>query len=76
VALFLAAPDSRAPEVLRPLGLFVVLIGFFTPVFGPERFRRLLDRWAALGPTPLRLWAAVACVFGLALAWAVWPAAS
>jgi hypothetical protein len=76
VALFLAAPESRAPGVLRPLGLLVVLIGFVTPVFGPERFRRLLDAWAQLGPTPLRLWSGVACLFGLALAWAVWPAAA
>lgn len=76
VALFLAAPGSRAPDLLRPLGLLVVLIGFVTPLFGPERFRRLLDWWAELGPTPLRLWSAVACGFGLALAWAVWPAAA
>jgi len=73
LALFLAAPASRAPETLRILGPAVVVIGLVTPLFGIERYRRLLDWWASRGAGFLRAWAAVALAFGLLLAWAVLP---
>lgn len=72
-ALFLAAPTSRAPETLRILGIVILVAGVITPFFGLERFRRLLDWWAALGPGVIRAWAAFAAVFGLSLAYAVAP---
>ena len=71
VALFLAAPGSRAPEILRPLGLFIVLVGFVTPFFGAERFGRLLDWWSEQGSIFIRVWALVAMAFGLWLAYGV-----
>ena len=70
-ALYLAADDSRAPETLRVWGIVVVLAGLATPVFGRERFARLLDWWAGLGPGFVRSWAAFALLFGLALVFAL-----
>lgn len=73
VALVFAAPTSRAPQVIRILGVFVVAAGLLTPFFGLERFRRLLDWWSARGPVFVRTWAAVAAAFGLWLAYALAP---
>jgi len=63
--LFLAAPASRSPDVLRILGVVIMVTGLITPVFGLERFRRLLTWWASHGSGFIRLWAAVALGFGL-----------
>jgi hypothetical protein len=73
VALFLAAPSSRAPEVVRVLGIIILVGGLITPLFGVERTRKLLDWWSARGRTFMRVWAGLALVFGLLLAYAVVP---
>jgi uncharacterized membrane protein YidH (DUF202 family) len=73
LALFFAAPGSRAPELLRILGVVIIVAGLITPFFGLERFRRLLDWWSARGPAFVRVWAAFALAFGLLLAYAVVP---
>lgn len=72
-ALFLAAPGSRAPELIRVLGAFVFVAGVITPLFGLERFRRLLAWWSAQGAAFVRGWAAVVLLLGLLLAYAVVP---
>ena len=73
VALFLAAPTSRAPEIVRVLGVFIIVAGLITPFFGVERFRRIVEWWSALGPVVVRIWAASTLVLGLWLAYAVVP---
>jgi membrane-bound ClpP family serine protease len=73
VVLFLAAPTSRAPEVVRILGIIILVAGLITPLFGLERFRRLLDWWSARGPAFMRVWAGFALAFGLLLAYTVVP---
>ncbi len=72
-ALFFAAPASRAPGVLRTLGVFIFVAGVITLFFGPERFRRLVDWWSAHGPAVARIWAALALVLGVFLAYALVP---
>ena len=72
-ALFFAAPSSRAPKVLRILGIIIVVAGLFTPLFGVERFHRLLSWWSGQGAMFLRVWAVLALAFGLLLAYAVAP---
>ena len=71
VALFLAAPTSRAPEIVRIVGIITLVAGLITPLFGLERFRRLLVWWSARGPAFMRVWAGFALAFGLLLAYAV-----
>lgn len=73
LALFLAAPDSRAPVTLRILGVVTLVAGLATPFFGLERFHRVLDWWAALRPAFKRAWAGCALAFGLLLFYAVVP---
>ena len=70
-ALFLAAPASRAPGVLLTLGVFIFVAGVITLFLGPERFRRLVDWWSAHGPRFARIWAALALVLGVFLAYAL-----
>ncbi len=71
VALILAAPDSRAPELARVFGIFVVLAGLVAPFFGLERFRGLLDWWADRGEGFVRAWGIVAGAIGVGLVWLV-----
>lgn len=73
VALFFAAPTSRAPEFIRILGVVIIVAGLITPFIGLERVRKLVDWWSARGATFVRAWAAFACAFGLVLAYALVP---
>jgi hypothetical protein len=73
VALFVAAPASRFPEVIRIVGIIIFVSGFFTPLFGLERFRRIFNWWSTRPPAFQRVWAAFALAFGLFLAYAVAP---
>jgi hypothetical protein len=73
LALFLAAPASRAPKILRILGIIILVAGLFTPLFGVERIHRLMDWWSTQGAVFMRVWAALALAFGLLLAYAVAP---
>ncbi len=73
VALFFAAPASRAAGVLRTLGVVIFVAGVITLFFGPERFRRLVDWWSVHGPALARVWAALALALGVFLAYALVP---
>ena len=73
LALFFAAPTSRAPGIVRIVGIITLVVGLITPLFGLERFRRLLHWWSARGPAFMRIWAGFALAFGLLLAYAVKP---
>ena len=73
VALFFAAPTSRAPKVIRALGIVILVAGLFTPLIGVERVHRLMDWWSTQGAVFMRVWATLALAFGLLLAYAVAP---
>ena len=70
-ALFLAAPASRAPDVLHFLGVIAFAAGVITPFFGLVRFGQLLDWWSAQNAMFIRAWAVLPITLGLFLAWAV-----
>jgi hypothetical protein len=72
--LFLAAPTSRVPRVLRVLGVLILVAGLITPFIGPERARAALDAWTAGGLGVVRAGAAFALAFGAFLVWALLPA--
>jgi hypothetical protein len=71
VALFFASPTSRAPELIRILGVVLIVAGVITQFIGLKRFRRLLEWFSARGSTFVRVWAVVALAFGLSLAYGV-----
>ena len=64
VILVLVAPSSRAPRVLRPLGLVMLVAGLTIPFFGVDRARAMLDWWSARGPAFMRVWAGLAVALG------------
>lgn len=72
-ALFCAAPTSRAPGIIRVVGIVIIIAGLATPLIGVDRARVIVEWWTAQGPTFLRVWASFALVLGLFLAYAVAP---
>lgn len=70
-SLTLAAPGSRAPTFLHWLGLLIVAVALVTPLFGVERFQRLVAWWEGQGTDFVRAWSLAAVAFGLGLAWLV-----
>lgn len=73
VVLIRAAPASRAPKALRVLGFIALVGGLITPFIGVDRARAISDWWSAQGPVLIRLWPALAFVFGVFIAYAVKP---
>ena len=71
MALFVSAPDSRAPDTLRVVGVLFAVAGLVLPFYGAERFRRTLEGFLALGLGFSRAWGALALGVGLLLAYAV-----
>jgi hypothetical protein len=70
-AIFLSAPTSNAPDMLRTLGVIIFVAGFITPFLGIKRVHKMLNWWEARGPVYLRIWAGTALTIGLLLASAV-----
>ena len=60
----LAASASRAPRVLRVLGVTVIIAGLMTPWFGVARSLAVMDWWASVGPSLRRLEAGLAIALG------------
>ena len=73
LALILAAVSSKAPDVLRVLGVVLIIAGLATPLLGVERSRKLIAWWAALGSGFVRAWSCIALAIGLLLVYAVAP---
>jgi len=59
-----AAPVSRAPRMLRVLGLVVIIAGLMTPWFGVARAQATLNWVASAGPLVMRLDACVGMAMG------------
>ncbi len=76
LALWFAAPHSRAPIVLQALGVVAIVAAVAIPFMGAERFRALVDWWGKLSTGAQRLWSLVAVGFGALILWALLPVAS
>ena len=73
VVLLMAALASRAPDVLRVIGVVFILAGVITVFLGFERFRGFVDWWSAHGSSFARVWAVVALALGLSLVYVLVP---
>ena len=72
--LFLqVAASSRAPLVLRALGVLMVIAGVLTPVFGVERSLAVLDWLASDGGAAMRMAMSIPVVVGAFVIYAVAP---
>ncbi|MBI2206252.1 MAG: hypothetical protein HYU41_20655 [Candidatus Rokubacteria bacterium] len=70
-ALFVVAPESRAPDALRVIGILIFVSGVVTPFVGVARLRRILGWWSARPATFQRAWAASALALGVFLLYAI-----
>jgi hypothetical protein len=70
VALFFAAPASRAPMTLRIFGVVLIVAGITMSALGVDGYRSLVE-WKV--GVLQRVWAASALLFGALLAYALVP---
>ena len=71
IALFVSAPTSNAPQILRIVGIAIFLAGIATPLMGVNRARYFLNKLSDGGPVYIRILAGLALGIGLLLASAV-----
>ncbi|NNE17081.1 MAG: hypothetical protein HKN10_01270 [Myxococcales bacterium] len=76
LALWFAAPASRAPLLLQVLGVAALIAAVVLPFMGVDRFKRLIDWWTALAPNAMRFNSLFAVAVGAAILWALLPVAS
>lgn len=76
IALWFAAPASRAPLLLQVLGFAALVAAVVLPLMGVDRFKRLIDWWTALAPNAMRFNSLFAVAVGAAILWALLPVAS
>jgi hypothetical protein len=67
LGLLAAAAESKAPMLLRILGLLILLVAIVMPILGVDRHRRMIDWWLARKRSVEIMCGAAAFVFGLAL---------
>jgi hypothetical protein len=67
LGLLAAAGDSKAPMLLRLLGLLILIVAIVMPILGLERHRRMIDWWLARSRTVEMLCGAAGFVFGVGL---------
>lgn len=71
LALWGAAPMSRAPEALQALAALSVLGAVAIPSIGFERAEMLMTWWERQAASAIRIWSAVFAVVGMFIFWAV-----
>ena len=71
ISLWLVAPASRAPVVLQVLAIVSVVSALVLPLVGVSRFKSILSWWSSRSPVFIRVWLAVAVVFGVFILWSV-----
>ena len=67
LGLLAAAGESKAPMLLRLLGLLILIVAILMPILGLDRHRRMIDWWLARSRTVEMLCGAAAFVFGVGL---------
>jgi hypothetical protein len=71
IALWLAAPASKAPLALRVLAVVTLAAGSALPFLGLARFTAVLDWWLERPVAWQRAWLGLAAGLGAFLLWAV-----
>ena len=67
LGLLAAATESKAPMLLRIVGLIILLVAIVVPILGLDRHRRLIEWWLARNRRTEILGGAAAFVIGLGL---------
>ena len=67
LGLLAAAGESKAPVLLRLLGLLILIVAIAVPILGLDRHRRMIEWWLARPRLIEMLCGAAAFVFGVGL---------
>jgi hypothetical protein len=67
LGLLSAASESKAPMLLKILGLIILLVAIIMPILGLDRHRRMIDWWLARARTTEIFCGVAAFVFGIGL---------
>lgn len=71
--LLFAARLARMPRALRAIGIFVIIAGLITPLFGVERSASMFNWLSAQGPALMRVVAVFAIALGAFILYAATP---
>jgi hypothetical protein len=67
LGLLAAASESKAPMLLRLLGVIILILAIATPILGLDRHRRTIDWWLTRRRTVQMMCGAAGFVFGIGL---------
>jgi hypothetical protein len=73
VVLYLAAPRSRAPRLLRVIGIIIFAAGLLTPFVGVWFGSAILEWWRSGGEAIVRIWTALPITLGVLLIYLLSP---
>jgi hypothetical protein len=71
LGLLAAAEDSKAPMLLRILGLIILVVAITMPLLGLDRHRRMIDWWLARDRKIQIICGAASFVLGVVLIYAI-----
>jgi drug/metabolite transporter (DMT)-like permease len=71
LGLFAAAAESKAPMLLRLLGLLILVTAIVMPILGLDRHRRMIDWWLGRKRTTQMLCGVAAFVLGVVLIYVI-----
>ena len=71
LGLLAAAAESKAPMLLRLLGLLVLIVAIVLPILGLDRHRRMIDWWLARPRTTQIFCGAAAFILGVGLIYVI-----
>ena len=64
IALILVAAETRYPQFIQALGVLVIVAALAAPLFGTTRIQAAVIWWKSLPTYVVRIWAALAALFG------------
>ena len=71
LGLLAAATESKAPILLRILGLIILIVAIVVPILGLDRHRRMIDWWLARDRKIEVICGAAAFVLGIGLIYVI-----
>jgi uncharacterized membrane protein len=71
LGLLAAASESKAPMLLRLLGLIILIVAIVVPILGLDRHRRMIDWWLARDRRIQIICGAASFVFGVILIYVI-----
>jgi uncharacterized membrane protein len=71
LSLLAAASESKAPMLLRILGLIILIVAIVVPILGLDRHRRMIDWWLARDRKTQIICGAASFILGVVLIYVI-----